>query len=413
MNQNVRNCLPVLAVRWGFPTENEGGPLNIVAKLLSSFGKMDMFEQFGFVSANCSLAIQKGKKYITNLPQVQSKTIKDRYKQILSKIAYTSTFGHSLALDRDCRRLEKRMVGFPFKPNIIHSHNIIYSGMMFPIHQAKSITTIHYKGSLIEDGLGLKYPYIKGRRLEKRYIELETAGILSSDVITFPSHEAKRMFEHSHPKLLDTKRVEIVYNGINIEEFPVRKQNKEQAIEKKEFVILNIAAMIPQKRFDIVLDVVVELIRRGMNVKLIHIGSGPLYEHFLTNVRKMGLERYVEMYEFLPHSEIIKHFYSSMIHFLPSENVVFDLITLEAMAAGLPSVVTNDGGNKELVKDGVDSILVEKGDVKGFVNSIQKLVKDKPLWSAISKNGRIKIEKKYSQEKMVTEYIKLYESLCK
>lgn len=65
---------------------------------------------------------------------------------------------------------------------------------------------------------------------------------------------------------------------------------------------------------------------------------------------------------------------------------------IEAMALGLPVVSTNVGGIPYLLEDGVDSILVERGDAHQMVSAIERLLDDKHLADAIASNARKKAE---------------------
>jgi glycosyltransferase involved in cell wall biosynthesis len=79
---------------------------------------------------------------------------------------------------------------------------------------------------------------------------------------------------------------------------------------------------------------------------------------------------------------------------------------LEIMALGLPIVSTNVGGIPYLLKHNVDALLVEKNDVMGMVDCIKILLNDKKLSSALSLNGRKKVQQ-YSWKILSKEWQKI------
>ncbi len=84
--------------------------------------------------------------------------------------------------------------------------------------------------------------------------------------------------------------------------------------------------------------------------------------------------------------EIMQSYRSFDIFFLPSEKVVFDFVTLEAMASGLQCILSKDGGNMEIIHDGINGILCERGDVRGFANSIELILHSNKLRNNITYN---------------------------
>jgi glycosyltransferase involved in cell wall biosynthesis len=84
---------------------------------------------------------------------------------------------------------------------------------------------------------------------------------------------------------------------------------------------------------------------------------------------------------------------------------------LEYMAAGLPAVVGNVGGNVELVKDGVTGLLVPPRDSAALSAAILKLLLDSNLASRIANQAREFVERNFSFERMVQQVEDLYEEM--
>ncbi len=71
----------------------------------------------------------------------------------------------------------------------------------------------------------------------------------------------------------------------------------------------------------------------------------------------------------------------------------FGLVTLEAMARGVPVIVSDRGGLPEIVEDGVSGLVFRAGDAKGLAHAIGQLAGDPVLAAAVGKAGKIRAKK--------------------
>ena len=83
------------------------------------------------------------------------------------------------------------------------------------------------------------------------------------------------------------------------------------------------------------------------------------------------------------------------------------------MAAGIPVVATEAGGNKELVDDGYTGFLIPPNDHIKLANKILLLLQNKELAEKMGKNGKKKVYEKYSWDKIIKEYEKYYYEIVK
>ncbi len=81
------------------------------------------------------------------------------------------------------------------------------------------------------------------------------------------------------------------------------------------------------------------------------------------------------------------------------------------MAAGLPVVTTDVGGNKEAIINGSTGILVPAGDPSALAEALETLWKDAEKRVAMGKAGRSRVEQHFSAQNMVTATEKIYESI--
>jgi glycosyltransferase involved in cell wall biosynthesis len=102
---------------------------------------------------------------------------------------------------------------------------------------------------------------------------------------------------------------------------------------------------------------------------------------------------------------------ASDISVLPSHEEGFSNVILESMAAGLPVVATKVGGNSEAVIDGVTGWLVPPKNPDAMAEKIVDLLQDPQKARSWGEQGRKRVNKKFTIERMVQENIKLYEGI--
>ena len=84
---------------------------------------------------------------------------------------------------------------------------------------------------------------------------------------------------------------------------------------------------------------------------------------------------------------------------------------MEYMASGLPVVCSDSGGSAELVRDGQDGYVIAPHDAATLARSVAKLRDDPELRRAMGASGRSRIEDDFGTERMVTEYLRVYEEV--
>jgi len=93
----------------------------------------------------------------------------------------------------------------------------------------------------------------------------------------------------------------------------------------------------------------------------------------------------------------------------------FGLALAEAMAAGLPTVATDIGGCREVVRDGVTGLLVPPGDTPALVAALLRLLDPtdgEELRTQMGRAGRKVVEQEYAQDVQIDRLLTLYRALC-
>ena len=81
----------------------------------------------------------------------------------------------------------------------------------------------------------------------------------------------------------------------------------------------------------------------------------------------------------------------------------FGLVVAEALARGVPVVAPTQGGPAEIVRDGVDGVLVDPGDPRALAGAIVRLLRDGDLRRRMGEAGRAHVRERFSEERMARE----------
>jgi glycosyltransferase involved in cell wall biosynthesis len=140
------------------------------------------------------------------------------------------------------------------------------------------------------------------------------------------------------------------------------------------------------------------------------VGEGDLEQES----RKLANELNLQNVSFVGRAEgqrLLEIYRTSDIFVLPSEREGMPLVLLEAMAMGLPIVATNVTGNRDVVVDGANGLLVPLGDPSAFRSALLHIVADGALYQRMSKASR-EMAGDYVWEKVVAKFEDLYREVA-
>jgi len=106
-----------------------------------------------------------------------------------------------------------------------------------------------------------------------------------------------------------------------------------------------------------------------------------------------------------------EHLATSNIFVLPSRSEGFSNAIIEAMAASLPVVATNVGGNAEAVIDGVNGFIIPLEDPAALSAAVSRLISKPSLAKAMGKAGRSLVEEKFTAAAMMNQTTRVYRAL--
>ncbi|MCX7765529.1 MAG: glycosyltransferase [Candidatus Sumerlaeia bacterium] len=204
----------------------------------------------------------------------------------------------------------------------------------------------------------------------------------------------------------------VIYNGIEIEQFQQAQPSPELryslGIKEDDFVIIMVARLVEQKNHRLVIEAAPEIIQNVPRAKFLFVGDGKLRAELEALVQKKGLE---SRFIFAGQRDDVPHLLKlAAVAVLPSFKEGFSNTVIEAMAAGLPVIATNVGGNQEAILDGETGFIISPTDKIGLARVIIRLAQDRNLLLRLSQNATLHSQN-FSINRMVSETENLYYSL--
>lgn len=210
-------------------------------------------------------------------------------------------------------------------------------------------------------------------------------------------------------------KIEVIYNGINLDKFKEHDEGKSVRIRKEldipkgYMVVTCIGDARPEKGHALLLKAFIEVNNEYPNSILLFVGgkAGQCYRDLKDEVEKTGFNNKVIFTEM--RSDVPEILGISDIIVMPPIIEVSLYSIMEAMEASKPVVASNVGGIPEVIKDRITGILFPPGNIESLKNEIVKLIKNPSLRENIGSAAREWTNKKFDVKRQVKDILELYE----
>lgn len=182
----------------------------------------------------------------------------------------------------------------------------------------------------------------------------------------------------------NTVNVKFIPNGVDLAVF----QPCPAIPDDGPLHVICVARLIERKGQGHLIEAIKRLTDSGVNVLLSLIGTGDSQQDYEDQARRLGIEDRVRFVGYVSREEINTYYNSAHVFALPSYNEGMSLAALEAMAGGLPLVVTRTGGTAELVEDGVNGYSFSWADIDALTNYLRMFAKDRALARRMGASSR-------------------------
>lgn len=294
-----------------------------------------------------------------------------------------------------------------WKPHVVHTHrykeNCLGGLAASCAHVPAIVHTVHGIHEALAGWENLKwrmYSFI-ARHITKRV----ASGLIGV------SREIASILEQDFPGVT----VVCIHNGISCGEVSeLRKTGVTRealGVGASSFLIGTVGRLTPIKGIEYVLQAGALLIhqRPMLQIHIVVVGDGPLREALEGLARRLGISDRVR---FLGERHDVPHLLGLLDVFaMPSLHEGIPMALLEALAAGCPVIASDVGGVPEIIRDGVDGILVPSKDPAAIAAAISALQMSESLRVRFQRAGPERVGTEFSAGRLASCTKEFYRSL--
>lgn len=287
------------------------------------------------------------------------------------------------------------------KIDIVHCHQYtpwVYGALASFLTPAKVIFTEH--GRFFPD-----YGTWK-RKIVNPVLSSFTANITS---ISSATKHALVEYENLHKE-----KIEVIYNGIEplekLDEMKIAEFKCSFGLPSNCLVLGTVARFDPIKNHSMMLSAFSLVLETIPNVYLIIVGDGEERTNIEEKINKLGIQQNVILTGYQSNPARYMNIFD--VFLLSSFSEGTSMTLLEAMSLNKPCVVTDAGGNAEVIKDGYNGFVTPNNDSEAFSSAIIKLLQSESF-VAMSEKARRRFEEKFSVSRMVCAFSDMYLKLGK
>ena len=211
---------------------------------------------------------------------------------------------------------------------------------------------------------------------------------------------------------VNSDKINIVNNGINLKNYQTKK--KTQILEKNGIklkdnpYLLNIGRIDPKKGIDLLLLVFSQLNKKYKNLMLVIVGTGPEdYVKEMTDLAvKLGIMDHVKFTGYVTEEEKTELLNSAKLFVVTSYSDVHTTTAIEAMAVGIPVVITKASDFPEI--DLYEAGFTVESSQESIYNAIVKLLDNEEKIQVFSKNAKKLVNDKFLLENQIVNYEKMF-----
>lgn len=219
---------------------------------------------------------------------------------------------------------------------------------------------------------------------------------------------------------IDSKKIRVIPFGIELDRLTSNRPDRTSARQMLQLpadaCIAGIVGRLESKKGQ---DVLIKACRRlhdaGQPLHLLIVGDKTANDpegypqHLDSLTEQLGLESFVH---FRQHQSDVAKVYAAMDLFvMASHSETYGMVTIEAMACGLPLIGTSEGGTVQIINDGVNGLLAPPQDDESLASALMNLMNNPSLARNLAARAALDAIEKYSHHRQVALIETLFDEL--
>ena len=299
--------------------------------------------------------------------------------------------------------------------DIIHSHTEFGVGTFARIIAKQfNIPLVHTYHTMYEDYV---YYITKGyfdksskkivEYLTKFYCDKTAASLIVPSKKTYNMFKEKYKFDkdiHIIPTGIDIKR----FDKANFKDSEILDLKKELGIKKDDFVIVYVGRLAKEKNIELLLKGHVEILKKHPNAKLVIVGSGPDYEHYIDLAKSLKIGANVIFTNAIPWQDIPIYYQLGNVFTTASNTETQGLTLIEAMSGSIPVVCLKDKSFEDILLDGKNGRYFTNQNE--YIEIMNYLIDNLDIVETMGEQAKI-TSKMYSIEFFAKSILKVYKEV--
>lgn len=207
----------------------------------------------------------------------------------------------------------------------------------------------------------------------------DTFYLFAKPLVRFLWHRAAKVIPNSLgitklAKMTDPNQsMEIIENGVDTEKFHPKSEGKSYS----PIIFLSTSRLTPRKGIHHLIEAFAVAVKHArVPLELYLVGDGEQRTMLEERVKELGIEGQVKFLGRINHVELSVIYQQAHVFVLPSKNEGMSNAALEALASGLPLVVSGTGGMEELVTDGKNGLFIDPELTAPFAEALVSLAQN-------------------------------------
>ncbi|HAQ18972.1 MAG TPA: 4-alpha-glucanotransferase [Prolixibacteraceae bacterium] len=288
------------------------------------------------------------------------------------KIIFEGDYGQTLFQEINHYAIVAETIARELEFDVIHAHD----WMTFPAGMAaKRISgkplVVHIHSTEFDRS---------GQHVNPAICTIEKDGLEAADRIIAVSNLTRNIIIRNYN--IEAEKVITVYNAVELTADMERSNLKKNAKEK---VVTFLGRITMQKGPEYFVEAASLALQKMKNIRFVMAGKGDLRDAMIRRAAELNISDDIEFPGFLQDSEVSELFQRSDVFVMPSVSEPFGIVTLEAMQAGVPVIISKQSGVSEILNN---AIKIDYWDVQEMAGAIYELLNDQALSKKLRNQGK-------------------------
>lgn len=306
-----------------------------------------------------------------------------------------------------------------YRAQVVHGHSPFTCGIVADtVGRLLGIPSVYEMRGIWEDSHTSRHG-LSERSIRYRAVRfLEDRALFGADQCCVIGELLRHEIES---RGIPAERITVVPNGVDVTAFAPGPPNRElqDRLGLRDSVVLGyIGSFFRYEGLELLVRAAIDIIADSPHVRLLMVGDGEVMPVLKGIATEGGIADKVVFTGRVPHGQVGEYYRLCDIMVLPrletgETRLVTPLKPLEIMAMGKSLIASDIGGQREIVKDGINGLLFRAGDVEDLSSRCRELVENHEYRKDLGSRARRWVESERAWNVLIERYVSLYERLVR